>query len=879
MDNVYEATDRMRVDPESVLARLADWHAHAKSRPVAGIGLEADTVSFFVADEVLIDGKDVALADELQRRYGAEVVPEPPLPPRPAEFRSERRVDLRAMPVPLRLRFPSPPKVGDVGRVLAGAAAPYASSPREIVVTSEFGAAVAAVVARHVSEGRSIGLNLFGETLAMPLTTAREGAAADPFLWNAFAGRSRMVQAWQLVDSIRQVRGDRFTTVGILDSGFWLDSRGVPIVPAGQTTSDFSRGFIQVNLQNESQAAGGRSTNGGNPWHGNGVASAATAVVANSIGAAGSGGTVAIPVFLQTDISVDQMMRAARICAAWGIDVLNMSVGFWGEAEIYFNSSLWNAVFQFASDNGVVMIAAAGNSLDELPDDTNLRPATRTPGVLTIGALDANDNAWIGSTPGVGSNFGSSVWLWAPGTSIPVIPDGNPANAAGSTMTGTSLAAPVVAGVAAMMRFANSGLSADDIRRILVDTGWTGAGRVTRGLDAYGAVLEAIRHSLPDTDEPNDTVARAAALLPIGSTDAIGPPPNGFTARSSKADPDYWKFQLDGFSMVIVQVDWYENLSSLFVAVEADDPDAHGIEQMTTSGGATTGRFVTTGVLPPGGYRIRVGGDGLTVYRLQVRRPPSPLAVDIFEDNDSFARAPRLFFEALPVTSMGVRTFGPGTYDATLHLERVIAAVGVGHLMNDDYFRLEVPDSGASVLRRAAVSVHQANEPVDVTLYDAAQEIIRAWTAIRSVTIHPPGPGTCYLKVTGSSPTRYQISTSMKADPATVPGPVQEELEILPKWWGDPSPLYLTEVVTHYMLDVNLNRGDGDAVAFEAPDQSLRLELLDRAGAGLRQAEPMNNKLFIDTRGLEPGPYLLRVTKQSDRPSGVVELRTAPPLR
>ena len=81
------------------------------------------------------------------------------------------------------------------------------------------------------------------------------------------------------------------------------------------------------------------------------------------------------------------------------------------------------------------------------------------------------------------------------------------------------------------------------------------------------------------------------------------------------------------------------------------------------------------------------------------------------------------------------------------------------------------------------------------------------------------------------------------------------------------------------MLDVNQNRGDGDAVAFEAPDQSIRLELLDRAGAGIREAEPMNNKLFIDTRGLEPGPYVLRVTKQAGGPAAVVELRTAPPLR
>ncbi len=301
------------------------------------------------------------------------------------------------------------------------------------MVTSELGAAVVAAVAvHHALEGRSIGLNLFGETLAMPLSTAQEGpipvVGNNPFNWQAFTGRTRMVDAWQLVDSIRQVRGNRFTMIGILDNGFWLDNRGVPMVTPTQAVSDFGGGFMQLNLQNETQPAGGMNPDG-YAWHGNSVASAAAAAVNNSMGAAGSGGTVAFPIFFQTDISIDQILRCVRICTAWGIDVLNMSIGTWGQTELWFPTSIWDRTFQFAFDNGVVMIAAAGNNTLNLPDDENIRPATRTPGVLTVGALDTFDNARV--VPGApsgslnsGSNFGPSVWLWAPGTSIPVAPDG-----------------------------------------------------------------------------------------------------------------------------------------------------------------------------------------------------------------------------------------------------------------------------------------------------------------------------------------------------------------------------------------------------------------------------------------------------------------------
>jgi Subtilase family len=868
--------NRVRVDEESVLARFADWHASIKGRPVAALGPETRDATLFVADEVIIDGDDHQLAKELQARYGAEIVPESPLPPPPSGLHRERCIELDAMPQAMRLRFAAPPHIDGVARLLEQAVADRSVSQGDIIVTSELGAAVAAVAARHALEGRAIGLNLFGETLAMPLSTAQEGTVPgignNPFNWQAFAGRTRMVDAWQLVDSIRQVRGNRSTIVGILDNGFWLDNRGVPMVAPGQAVSDFGGNFIQLNLQNENQPAGGMNPNGF-AWHGNAVASAATATVNNSAGAAGSGGTVAFPLFFQTDISIDQILRCVRICAAWGIDVLNMSIGTWGQTELWFPTDVWNRTFQFAFDNGVVMIAAAGNNTLDLPDDRNIRPATRTPGVLTVGALDAADNA-----AGF-SNYGSSVWLWAPGTSIPVAPD--LASPAGSQVSGTSFASPIVAGVAAMMRFANQSLSAADIRRILIDTGWNGAGHVSKGLDAFAAVFAAIHHALPDTDEPNNTVASARELVATGPGGALAAGFGGFTARSSSTDPDYWKFRVEKFSIVTVTVDWYQRLSTLFVEVEADDPEARGPDEMTKTGSPQSGSFVLTGLLPPGAYRIRVGGTGATAYRLLVTRKLTPLLVDIFETNDSFTQAAHLLFETKIWTPFGLRTWSPGTYDATLHQERGVPVItgGVGGLlMNDDYFRLEVPGS-INVSRRPTVSVHNADERVDVTLYDGVHAVIQSWVGVRNMTAYPPGNTTCFLKVSCTTPTRYQISTRMSVDPRTIPRPLQEELEILPKWWGDPPPLRLKEIVTHYVVEVNENRGDGEAIAFEYPAEAVRLELLNLAGEVVREAEALNGNLFIDTRNIERGLYVLRVSRAEDATHSFVQLRAVPPLR
>ncbi|MBA3780984.1 MAG: S8/S53 family peptidase [Nocardioides sp.] len=862
--------ERVLVDEDGLLARYAQWRSRTTGRQIAALGPADLSATSYVADEVIVDGDDRDLVEELVGRYGAEVVADRELPDPPEQLHVEQRGVADEAPQVVRLRFSAPPRVDGRDDLLQRAVRDGREVDGQVVATSEIGAAVAAVVTLFALDERPIGLNLLGEPLSMPLETATEGnvpgVGANPFAWTAFAGRSRMVEAWQLMDSIRQLRTDPFVVLAVLDRGFWLDAAGAPNVAPGQPASDLGAGVMQINLNNEGTPAGGMAPSG-MAWHGNAVASSSAGLVNNAAGAAGSGGTVATPMLFLTDISIDQILRCVRMCAAWGIDVLNMSIGTWDQTELWFPTSSWNNTFQFAADNDVVMVAAAGNDNLDLPDDRNVRPATRTPGVLTIGALDAADNK------ASFSNHGSSINLWAPGTAIPVAPDGN--NPAGSRPSGTSFASPIVAGVAAMMRSANPALNAHEIRRLLVETGWNGSGPVGKGLDAYAALFAAVKQTLPDDSEPNNTPATARGLIPTGPGGALQPGLGPFTARSTANDPDYWHFTVDRFSTVTVAVDWYERLGTLFVAVESDNPDARGPDEMTRGGSTGAGKTTLSGLLPPGGYRVRVGGTGVTGYRLQVMRASATLARDQFEVNDSLESAARMLFQASNWSPFLLRTWGPGTYDATLHQQRFMSPwIGGGITLgtNDDWFRLEVP--AALIFSQPTVSVFDADQPVDVELYDASRTVIRSWRGVRNMTEHPPPGTTCYLRVSGEKVTRYRISTRMTADHTKIPGPFEEELELIPKWWGDPPPVELFDPITHYLHEVGSDRGEGPLLAFAGVADNLRIELLDREGSVIREAREKGEALLLDTEGLEPGAYVVRVSRFADG----AQLRMLPPI-
>ena len=133
-----------------------------------------------------------------------------------------------------------------------------------------------------------------------------------------------------------------------------------------------------------------------------------------------------------------------------GPGVINLSLG--GDA----NSAL-DAAVESAAAAGLVVAVAAGNSS---ADACSFSPA-RAPSALTIGATDQNDNR-----AGY-SNTGSCVDLWAPGSAITSA--GISGSTSSTTLSGTSMASPHVAGLAARMLQARPGISAASIESLLAE--------------------------------------------------------------------------------------------------------------------------------------------------------------------------------------------------------------------------------------------------------------------------------------------------------------------------------------------------------------------------------------------------------------------------
>lgn len=859
---------RIDIRRESYLARLTDWHAASGRRLLSAFGPERGRPSLFIANEILVHASERDLIDELLTTTGAEVVPNPPIPPAPPHIALRRETDTRPMPLPVRLRLPNPPRVDAPTRAIERAAADVAGLHGDIVISSDHAAAMIAVVAQYSTAGRKIGLNLIGETTQLPYENAQEWsghpAGASPYAWWCFGGKSRIAQAWQLIESYRRMRNILsipLVFVGILDGGFWLDASGVPVVPAGQPASDFGGGVLQVNLMGDSPAGDTNPNKCGDnscPWHGNAVASAAVAALGNNAGAAGSGGTVALPAFFRTQLDHDEIYRCLQTCAAWGIPVLNMSftIHAW---EAVFPTSNWNEAFQFAADNGVIVVAAAGNDGEELPD-YNVRPATRTPGVITVGAL-AGDYSAAGY-----SNYGSSVDIWAPGDNIPVAPD--PDNLAGGFSSGTSLASPIVAGVVAMLKYLDPSIRADRAKQILTQTAWHGTGRVTLGLDAYAAAFSVMGNVLQDSSEPNNTAAQAVELQPVAAGGPLGPPFGGFSSLSHGGDEDWWRFHTDQFMQAAITVEWYSAIATLEIELDPEDPESRVSSEVNDS--HSPGVTQLTVLLPPGVYRIRVRtvGTGVTAYRLLVKLAGANLEPDQFEANDSFDSAAHIVFDR-PVSG-GIfvplhPTWGLGVYQNTLHVNRM----PWGSWIDEDFFVLDVPSS--SVLRIPTVILSDTDTPITVELFDAARHLIQRWAGIRKVELLPPPETTCFLHVSGAAPTRYRMQIALRVQKGVLPGPHQVDTVHLPKWWGDPPPFEIYEEVTQYLTEVGSEPTEDPGLRFRSRAGEVAVKVFDMNGGLV--AEGINE---VSTAGLARGNYLVQLSARA-RGKSSIEVVQLPP--
>jgi subtilisin family serine protease len=125
---------------------------------------------------------------------------------------------------------------------------------------------------------------------------------------------------------------------------------------------------------------------------------------------------------------------------------------------------------------GAVVVAAAGN--DGSDAQRQYPAAEGFYGLLSVGASASNGRL------ATFSNFGSKVDVAAPGEGITsTLPGGGY-----GTWSGTSMAAPLAAGAAALVRARHPSLGARDVARRLIGTSAPLCGSDLRGIDASAAL-------------------------------------------------------------------------------------------------------------------------------------------------------------------------------------------------------------------------------------------------------------------------------------------------------------------------------------------------------------------------------------------------------
>src|SRR3954463_8880035 len=294
-------------------------------------------------------------------------------------------------------------------------------------------------------------------------TTARVAAtAADPREGEQWAVAPGSVldlpDAWQLA------RGAG-VTVAIVDSGarvqhpdlapnIWTNFGEVP----GNGVDDDRNGYVDdVHGVDLSSSRAGQDLSDGH-GHGTHVAGI-VAAAANRVGVVGVAPRAKLMIVkvLKADGSgtTGAVAEGIRYAAANGARVINLSLA--GNDD---DPRLAEAVRAAAAANALV-VASAGNDGRDIDRRPPYPASLPQPNLLAVASSDPNDGRGISDF----SNFGRlAVQVAAPGAQIL-----SSANDGGwKLMSGTSMAAPMVAGVAALAVSANPQVNAVDLRGLLI---------------------------------------------------------------------------------------------------------------------------------------------------------------------------------------------------------------------------------------------------------------------------------------------------------------------------------------------------------------------------------------------------------------------------
>ena len=317
--------------------------------------------------------------------------------------------------------------------------------------------------------------------LGLPASAA--DAPPDPYFgdqWNLH--RIRVEQAWDVADGSGAI-------VAVVDSGVDLTHPDLAANVLSYPDADFVEpaGTCQRPPGSGPRTCkqdGAQDKNG----HGTHVAGIVAAVTRNGIGVAGvAPGAQILPVRVLNENAEGDgtaIANGIRYAADKGADVINISIGLPSGYDVAGNLFGWwndiNSAIAYASQQGAVIVVAAGN--DSAP--ICAEPAAHT-AVLCVGATDPNEQRsyYSNSDPTLRENYlvapgGQGLWpAYCPNEILSTYLRGAAMRTLGRTcaradgydaFSGTSAAAPHVAGVAALL--VSLGVPTDEIAGCVLST-------------------------------------------------------------------------------------------------------------------------------------------------------------------------------------------------------------------------------------------------------------------------------------------------------------------------------------------------------------------------------------------------------------------------
>lgn len=291
-------------------------------------------------------------------------------------------------------------------------------------------------------------------------------------------------------------------------------------------TGRLAAGFSSIADSNGTNDCNGHGTHVAGTTAGTiyGIAKSATLIPVRVLDCSGSGSNSGVIAGLDWIVAHHISGKAA---------VVNMSLG--GGASTALDTAVQNVI-----NDGIVMVVAAGNSN---VDACSTSPARAT-NALTVGATGQYSAGESTDSRSSYSNYGPCLDIFAPGSRITSSWIGG--STATNTISGTSMASPHVAGVAAVLFGRYPGSTASEIASMLLTSATpnvvigpgTGSPNYLLYLDPLGG-----------TPTAPDAVAPVAPGAPTAIT--VAPSPGSlsiaFTAGAAGTSPiTNYKYSLDG---------------------------------------------------------------------------------------------------------------------------------------------------------------------------------------------------------------------------------------------------------------------------------------------------------------------------------------------